>query len=654
MCKQYFSQIVFILITSFLSTVCNADVTLPAIISSNMVLQQDTDVPLWGWAEPNENIQVQTSWGSRNFGTSTKAGSGGDWEVKIKTPKAGGPYTITIKGNNSLELTNILIGEVWICSGQSNMEMPVGFVNNNYNGVINYEEELTKADYPQMRFFDVKNEISLEPEKDCVGSWQICDSKTAYNFSAVGFFFGKKLHNELNVPIGLISSDWGGTPAEAWTSAECLEDVPGFEEYLELLKDPVKAKKAIAEYEQKLADRDKLIKEKDDGFVNLWHKPDIDDSGWDTMNLPTNWEEAGLENFDGVVWFRKTIELSKDWTGKELTIELGAIDDEDITYFNGIEIGTMHDWSAIRKYKIPAELAKEGKNVISVRVYDGQSAGGMTGPAKNMKIYKADNQSQSIALDGIWKYSVGLDYKDIPQMPEQQQISYYKAPANLYNAMLHPIIPFGIRGAIWYQGESNAGNPEQYKILFPAMIQCWRGNWMQGDFPFYYVQIAPYENYRTNSAFLREAQFETLSLSNTGMVVTTDITNLRNIHPRNKQDAGKRLALLALAKNYGSEIVCSGPLYKSMEIQGDKIRLYFDYIGGGLTAQDGDLTDFTIAGADKKFVPAKAVIDGNTVVVSSDNIKEPVAVRFGFDNAATPNFFNKAGLPASTFRTDDW
>jgi len=638
------------IVTAFFASIAGADVRLPSIIDSNMVLQQNTKVPIWGWAQPNENIQIETSWG---YLTSTTADKAGNWKVKIQTEKAGGPHQITIKANNTITLNNVLTGEVWLCSGQSNMEVPITYVAVFYTGVINAEAEVAQANYPQIRLFDVKNDYSIEPKKDCTGTWKECNSQTAATFSAAGYFFGRKLYKELNVPIGLITCDWGGTPAQSWTSTETLEKVPGFEESVKLLKDKDKAKQIIAQFQEKLAGWQQLIKKTDPGFTGKWQNPDTNDNNWKTMNLPVNWEHAGLSDFDGSVWFRKTITLSSDWLGKELTLKLGAIDDYDTTYFNGTKIGETDNWYENRKYNVPNGLAIEGKNVITVRAYDTQGLGGLTGPAKYMKLYKYDDQS--IAVDGKWKYKIGLDNKNIPKKPQPPLINHYQAPATLYNAMLNPIIPYGIAGAIWYQGESNADNPKQYKILFPAMIKCWRDAWGQGDFPFYYVQIAPYRYYKINSAFLREAQFMTLSVPNTGMIVTTDITNLDNIHPENKQDVGKRLALWALAKTYNKEeIVCSGPLYKSMKIQDDKIRLFFDYLGGGLIAKDGDLTHFTIAGEDKKFHPAKAVIDGDTVVVSSDDVKKPVAVRFGFDNTATPNFFNKAQLPASTFRTDNW
>jgi sialate O-acetylesterase len=461
-----------------------ADVRLPAVIGSNMVLQRQTDATIWGWAEPSETIVVNTSW--HPF-IATFADTSGKWSVKIKTPKAGGPHKLTIEGKNTITLENILIGEVWLASGQSNMEMPLAPVSNAYTGIKDSAKEITAADHPQIRLFQVGNFSSKKPLDDVQSGivmygipasdckWQACTPETIPTFSSTAYFFARKLHKELGVPVGIIDSSWGGTSAEVWTPA------------------------------------------------------------------------AGLK-------------------------KLG--------YTNELK----------------------------------QAA-------------------------------------DSPQNPNK------KVPTRLYNGMIHPLRNFTIKGAIWYQGEGNSGRANKYRDLMVTMIDHWRVAF-NNEFGFYFVQISPF-TYRgnRNSAFLREAQLETmLTVPDTGMAVTMDIGNLTDIHPKNKQQVGRRLALWALAKDYGKkDLVYSGPIYKSMKVQGDKIRLAFDHAEAGLKTRDGkEVTHLTIAGEDKKFVEAKGVIEGDTLIVSSETVKKPVAVRYGWSNTAMPNLANKAGLPASSFRTDNW
>ncbi len=440
-----------------------AEVKLPRILSDHAVLQQGMEATIWGWAAPGEEVTVALA----TKKAVVKADDKGRWQLKIGTPKAGGPYELVVAGrNNTITVKDLLVGEVWIGSGQSNMEMSV-------NGVNDARQEIAAANYPQIRLFTVNKKIADKPVDDCFGSWSDCNPRSVPGFSAVAYFFGRTLHQELKVPVGLINSSWGGTICEAWASREGLEG--------------------------------------DDDF-----KPILDRAA----------------NFN-------------------------------------------------------------------------------------------------------------------PNNPNQACV--------LYNGMVRPIVPFAIRGAIWYQGESNAGRAAQYKKLFPAMIRDWRKQWGQGDFPFLFVQLAPFRYGGANPQMLPEAweaQLQTLSLPNTGMAVTTDIGDIRDIHPKNKQEVGRRLALWALAKTYGKDVAYSGPLYDSCKVEGDKVRIKFKHAEDGLVAKGGKLTHFTIAGKDEKFVPAEAAIDGQTVVVSSDKVKEPVAVRFGWEDTAEPNLFNKAGLPASPFRTD--
>jgi sialate O-acetylesterase len=376
------------------------------------------------------------------------------------------------------------------------------------------------------------------------------------------------------------------------------------------------------------------------------------------MELPSRWENQDLPNFDGVVWFRKTVQIPETWSKQECTLELGPIDDIDQTFVNGRLIGTTDQdgsWMFGRKYTIQPGTLKDGENLVAVRVLDTGGDGGLYGNPTDLKLYPSGNPSSAIPLSGAWKYKEVINLKTFPARPEPMSLNA-GAPASLFNGMINPITPLTIRGAIWYQGESNQDRAIQYRSLFPDMITDWREHWNIGDFPFLFVQIAPF-NYGENatSQMLREAQFMTLDLPNTGMVVTTDIGNLTDIHPKNKQEVGRRLALWALANSYGfANLVHSGPLYHSMRIEEGKIRLFFTHTGSGLLAKNGDLTDFEIAGTDRRFIPANARIDGDTVVASHPDVPEPIAVRFGWSNTAEPNFFNKEGLPASTFRTDLW
>ena len=491
------------------ASVALADVKLPAVIGDNMVLQQGGKVSIWGWADPNEEVMVGVSWHNMMFAVT--ADKDGKWSFKMTPPEVGGPYEMTLNGKNSITIKNILVGEVWVASGQSNMQWAV-------NQSANPDEEIAEANYPKIRLFYVTRKVAETPQSDCEGSWVECSPETVPGFSAVAYYFGRHLHKELDVPVGLIHTSWGGTPAEAWTRREVLEANPDCEPILKRYDDAVaKYPQAMEEYEQKLAE----------------------------------WKEA-------------------------------------------------------------VEKAKaEGKK-------SSQRPGAPFGPGNP------------------------------------------HSPAGLYNAMIAPLIPYGIQGAIWYQGESNAGRAYQYRTLFPAMIKNWRKDWGQGQFPFLFVQLANFmdtkpEPDESSWAELREAQTMTLALPNTGMAVIIDIGEADDIHPKNKQDVGKRLALWALAETYGNKLVYSGPIYKSMKVDGSSIVLKFDHIGGGLVAKGGEeLKGFSIAGADRKFVWADAKIEGDKVVVSSDKVSEPVAVRYAWADNPVCNLYNAEGLPASPFRTDDW
>ncbi|MEO0293706.1 MAG: sialate O-acetylesterase [candidate division WOR-3 bacterium] len=649
---------------------------IPSIFGDNMVLQQEMEVPIWGKAKPFEIVEVISSWGEKAIG---EADSTGKWMIKLRTPKRGGPYEVKIKGENrEIVFQNVLIGEVWVCSGQSNMEMPLmGWPPR--DTIKNSEEEIKNANYPEIRLFTVSKGISLKPRENCKGFWEECSPERAKNFSAVAYFFGRELHKELGAPIGLIHTSWGGTQAEAWTPFSYIKKVEGFSDFIENFD---KLSSLEEEYVKWLNSHPVITPEKEEEKAGKnvsfddknCHLPEFKDSYWRRMSLPTQWENSELGVFDGVVWFRKKVKLPTEWMNKDLILELGPIDDIDITYFNGEKVGGyegMGFWTVERKYKIPKEIVKRGENLIAVRVIDLQGGGGLYGKESQMKIYPIDEEENFIKLSGEWKYLPVAEYREgnfyvfgvkkndfYKNRPKFKGITQ-NTPTVLFNAMVNPLIPYGIKGVIWYQGESNVGRERQYKELFPALIEGWRESWGEGAFPFYFVQIAPYlyegEN-STTSAKLREAQLVSmLTVPNTGMVVTLDIGDLNNIHPSNKVDVGKRLALWALNKSYGREnVVCSGPIFKSMVKKGSKIILYFDYIGSGLVSKEEKLKGFKIAGEDRVFVDAEAYIKDNTVIVYSKEVYEPVAVRYAFTDGSEASLFNKEGLPASPFRTDDW
>ena len=496
-------------IVAAFSPATRADIRLPSIIGDNMVLQGGDVVRIWGWAEAGEEIAISVSW--RKTGWTIQAGDNGKWMFTMSAPEAGGPYEMTLKGKNTVTVKNILVGEVWVCSGQSNMQWSV-------RDSANAEQEIAAAAYPKLRLFSVERKVADTPQDNCVGKWVECSPQTVGDFSAVAYYFGRELHKELNVPVGLIHTSWGGTPAESWASPAMIEENAVFE--------PV-----VARYKEALANYPKAKK---------------------------------------------------------------AYDEK------------MEQW------KTDAEKAK---------------AAGTKAPSK---------PSEPLGPGSSW------------------------TPAGLYNAMIAPLVSYSICGAIWYQGESNAGRAYQYRELFPAMIKSWWKAWPQGGFPFLYVQLANYMQTKDEPggsarAELREAQRMTLDLPDTGMAVIIDIGEADNIHPKNKQDVGKRLALWALVKTYDKTVVYSGPIYKSMQRKDKEIVLHFDHIGGGLAAKDGGpLKGFAVAGQDQRFVWADARIEADTVVVGSDKVTEPIAVRYAWADNPVCNLYNKAGLPASPFRTDTW
>ena len=624
----------------------SAQVKLSPIFSNNMVLQQGMEIPVWGWALPGEKVTVTLEKGK----ASVKANKEGKWSLKLPAMNYGGPFTMTITGKNRLTIENIMIGEVWVCSGQSNMEF---YLVNSNNG----DAAVAAAEYPQIRLFSVKKRISQKPQEQLEeGEWLPCSPGSSPRFSAVGYFFGKALYEKLKVPIGLINTSWGGTIAETWISTEMISENPDFAKQMDQLK-KIDLDDYARTIEQEVKARVGSTSTVDlgmEGGVPVWAAPEFDDTSWKTMKLPGYIENNGLEGVDGIIWFRKEVEVSDAEAGKPATLSLAKINDSDNTYLNGTLIGSNKLIAErSRVYKVAAGLLKSGKNIITVQVEDIGGMGGIYGDSTALKLECSD---RTISLSSKWKYKVGLVKYNAVLSPN----SY---PTLLYNGMIQALIPYGIRGAIWYQGEGNSGRAKQYQRVFPDLIKDWRNHWKQGDFPFLFVQLASFMRVdsvpqESTWAELREAQSMTLALPNTGMAVTTDVGDAVNIHPTDKQTVGKRLALSALKVAYKQDLICTGPIYKSMTVSGNKVTLTFEETGDGLKIKDkyGYVKGFAVAGEDHKFYWANGKVTGkNTLEVSSPEVKNPVAVRFAWgNNPDDANLYNSADLPASPFRTDKW
>lgn len=647
-----------------------ADVTLPSVIGDHMVIQRDAEARIWGWADAGEAVTVSFAGATAQV----RADDDGNWRVTLpEMPASAEGRPLVIEGNNRIEITDVLVGEVWVASGQSNMEWSV-------QNSDNPQEEIANADHPGIRMWTARRTVANEPQRDVPGQWQVCSPQTVGGFSAVGYYFARELYQRLDIPVGILHSSWGGTPVEAWTSREKLDNVawagPILERYDAML----------AGYDERLAAYHRELEaynakrngpaptEEEAGYS----AQDFDDSGWETAALPGGWEGAGHEGLDGVMWYRRTVTVPDAWAGQALVLELGPIDDYDTTWFNGVKVGETganvnQAWQQPRVYEIAGEHVVAGEVSIAIRVFDPHGGGGLHGEAAQMKLRPADeNLGEPIALAGDWRYRIAheLDPTDAAARPPARPVgpNHPHSPAGLYNGMIAPITPYTIRGAIWYQGESNAGRAEQYEQLFPAMIHDWRAQWGIEEFPFLFVQLANFRAFvdhptDTGWTHLQNAQLMTLfAVPNTGMATIIDIGAANDIHPRNKQDVGLRLALWALADTYGLDVMKSGPFWmpgRLLEIDG-QLELEFAHFGSPLAVRgDGPLSGFTIAGQDGQFVVANAEIteqddSGAVVRVWSDEVPNPVHVRYAWkDNPEDANLVNEEGLPAPPFRTDD-
>lgn len=624
------------------------EVKLPRIINDGMVLQRNANTAIWGWANPDEKIKIVFE----NKTYTTTAGSNQKWKVQLSNLKAGGPFPMDIVADNTIKLKDIYVGDVWLCSGQSNMELPMARVKDVY------EYEVLHSTNPNIRHFTVPDRYNFKnPEDDLPGGeWESANPESVLGFSAVAYFFAKELYRQYQVPIGLINSSLGGSPVEAWLSEDALRQFPHhLSTAMEFRSDALI--RQIKDHDKKTKDAwYTLLNTRDEGLKpgrKSWADPEFDASNWPVMKLPLFWDETELGPVNGVVWFRKEITIPESMADQPARLLMGRIVDADEAYINGKLIGSVSYQYPPRKYDVPSGIIKPGKNIIAIRVINTSGRGGFI----KDKPYKLTARKQVIDLNGEWQYQLGATME-----PLQSQTFIRWKPLGLYNAMIAPLLNYGINGVIWYQGESNTGNPGEYKKTFPALIRDWRKQWNQGDFPFFYVQLANFMEAKAQPsesqwAELREAQLESLRVNKTAMAVIIDIGEWNDIHPLNKKDVGKRLALAARKVAYGEKnIVHSGPIYKSMKIKKNKIILSFTNTGSGLTAKgDNDLGHFAICGPDQQFVWANAKIKGDKIVVWNDRIPNPIAVRYAWaDNPENANLYNKEGLPASPFRTDEF
>ncbi|PXY42196.1 sialate O-acetylesterase [Flavobacterium cheongpyeongense] len=628
-----------LLIALFASLAMNSQIKLPRLISDGMILQRNIKVKIWGWAAANEKIEL--TFNHKSYKTITA--EDGKWTIMLPSQKAGGPYTMVFKASNTITLKNILFGDVWICSGQSNMELPMERVKDKYSKII------ANAHNQDIRQFLVPDQYDFEKENTdfSSGHWVSVTPANILQFSAVGYFFANEIYEKYKIPIGLINAALGGSPAESWINEEGIKKFPEFYHEYQRFKD----KNLIAQIESndKKINNEwyQLLNKTDEGLKNKWSNPELNDADWNTMDVPGYWADNKLGNVNGAVWFRKEFKISKV---KENTVKLtlGRIVDADSVFVNGHFVGTTSYLYPPRKYTFKSNILKEGKNEMVIRVINNSGKGGFVMD----KEYQLVSGNDSIDLSGLWKYKLGTKMRPLPS----QTFIRWK-PVGLYNAMIAPLKNFAIKGVLWYQGESSTKNPVEYSALMKTLISNWRTEWKQGDFPFLYVQLANYmetkaEPVESNWAELRQQQKNTLSVPNTAMAVIIDAGEWNDIHPLNKYDVGHRLALQARKMVYGEKkLVSSGPLFQSMKREQNKLILSFSDIGSGLIPKNNAvLKGFAIAGTDGKYVWANAKILNDKIIVWSGSIPNPMKVRYAWaDNPSEANLYNKENLPASPF-----
>ena len=630
----------------FFSQISFSQIKLPQLIADSMVLQRDATLKIWGWASVGEKVKV--SFNGKTASAIT--GKNGKWTIELSAMKAGGPYQMKLEGKNKLTLKGILIGDVWLCSGQSNM------VHQMRLHAIRYADDIANANYPEIRQFWIPTATNLNEPSQLLpkSSWKWANPKDVEEFSAVAYFFARNVYQQHHIPIGIINSSVGGTPIEAWTSEEGFKDFNDIQKIIQQNKDTayVNQRSKEVSFINSTNGPDKGLSED-----IKWFAPNYIAKNWLPISVPGYWEDQGIRNLDGVVWYRKLISIPASMVGKPARLFMGRIVDADVVYINGIEVGRTSYQYPQRIYNVKPNVLKQGENLIVVRVQNNMGKGGFV----TDKPYFLEVGNEKLDLKGYWDYKVGQVNLPSRFTGKKGPVNAQNQPTALYNAMIAPFIDYAIKGVLWYQGESNTGNANDYEKYLPALIKDWRNKFRNSKLPFYYVQLPGFGDYNylpseSGSAIIREAGLKTLAIPNTGMAITIDLGEWNDIHPDRKKEVGDRLALIARHFNYGeNELEYSGPLYQSSEIKGNKIVVNFTHTSDGLVAIDGgELSSFAIAGADKKFVLAKAKIVGNTVEVFSPEIHEPKYVRYAWaDNPVNPNLFNTEKLPASPFRTDD-
>ena len=615
---------------------------LHALFSDDAVLQRDRVIPVWGWTAAGATVTVKLD----DKTTRARADASGRWTARIGPYPAGGPHVLSVDGAANITRHNILFGDVWLCSGQSNMEFGVG-------NLANAEAEIAAANYPDIRLFTVPKLTATAPLDNVDSRWLECNSTNirqgAWNgFSAVAYYFGRKLNGELKVPIGLIHSSWGGTRAESWISESALGTLPDFRAAIESAK--VRNAPSALPLDARI---NNWLAKFDPAIPTDWAR--VAAVNWPSQTLPGNWETAGvaaLADFDGTVLYRRTVEVPAAWAGQDLTLNLGAIDDQDVTYWNGVKVGATSGWQNKRSYIIPGAQIKTGPNVIAVRVLDTGGGGGFGGAKEDMKLARAG--AEPLDISGAWSYYIGAPLDAMASMPRDFDPNEPNQVDVLYNGMIAPLKPYALKGAIWYQGESNEGNPEQYGRLLPALIGDWRAKF-GAPLPFYLVQLAGFrapDDAPSNDSWprLRAAQMKTAqSVPDVGIAITTDIGDEKDIHPKDKADVGLRLALVALAQTYGQDVEFSGPTVRSVTPGGASLTLNFAHAAGGLSLRGDKARVFAVAGADRNWFWATPRITGSQVVLSSPVVPKPVYARYAWSNLPRATLYNGAGLPAPPF-----
>ncbi len=639
---------IFLVIVLFPPQFVSAQIKLPRLVRDSMILQRDAKINIWGWARKNEKINIKFN--SKNYKTTT--GSDGKWLIQLPPTNAGGPYTMDITGTNKISLKEILIGDVWICSGQSNMVHQLNIHD------VTYAKDIAEANNSQIRHFWIPTLTTLQGPQDDLptGYWKSAIGNDVRPFSAVAYFFAKKLYEKYHVPIGLINASVGGTPIEAWTSEEGLKDFSAMQTTIQKNKDTAYIN-GLARNAFPPANSNRNTQVSDKGMAGpiKWYETAYVPKEWRPINIPGYWEDQGIKDLNGIVWYRKEINIPATMTGKPARVFLGRIVDADVLYINGKQVGSTTYMYPQRRYNVAADVLKAGKNIFVVKVTNNGGKGGFV-PDKPYCIFAGND---TIDLKGTWQYRVGEVYQPRTGGFVGGPINAQNQPTSLYNAMIAPLINYSVKGFLWYQGEANTNRAEEYAKLQPAQIIDWRSKWKQPGAPFFFAQLPGFMDYNylpseSQWAMLRESQLRSLSVPNTAMAVTIDLGEWNDIHPDNKKDVGERLALAALKFSYNENIVYSGPTYQSATIDNGKIMISFTNTGSGLLANDGEeLSEFAIAGADKKFVWAKAKIEGDKIIVWNDSVANPMYVRYAWaDNPVNPNLYNKEGLPASPFRTD--